>query len=125
MQFRAIRCETYPRYLGYSYNSINDFNMKLKVTKNTKTDTTLAFNKINEIYNTSSEKELKDLLDLRYKYSENYIDILLNKTFSNLALSKEEIYRMIFGIETKEEDYHKRPFSKFKHDIIEELRNIK
>ena len=27
--------------------------------------------------------------------------------------------------EGKEEDYHKRPFSKFKHDIIEELKNIK
>lgn len=36
-------------------------------------------------------------------------------------MSKEEAYRMVFGIETKEEDYHKRPFSKFKKDIIDEL----
>jgi ribosomal protein S8 len=79
---------------------------------------------IKEIYNVHSNKELRDLLDLRLKYSENYIDTLINKTFKG-TMSKEEIYRMVFGIETIEEDYHKRPFSKFKHDIIEELKNIK
>jgi hypothetical protein len=67
-------------------------------------DSSLNDFKIKEIYNTHSEKELKDLLDLRYKYSKNYLDILLNKTFSGLSMSKEEAYRMIFGIEIKEED---------------------
>jgi len=77
---------------------------------------------LNEIYNAHSDKELRDLLDLRYKYSQNYLDILLNKTFTReFSMSKEEAYRMVFGIETKEEDYHKRPFSKFKKDIIDEL----
>ena len=28
---------------------------------------------------------------------------------------------MIFGIEINDDDFHKRPFSKFKKDIIEEL----
>ncbi|SEM42085.1 HNH endonuclease [Chryseobacterium taichungense] len=76
---------------------------------------------LNEIYNSNSDKELRDLLDLRYKYSQNYLEILLNNTFKNLPITKEEVYRMVFGIETKEEDYHKRPFSKFKKDIIDEL----
>lgn len=76
---------------------------------------------LQEIYNSNSEKELRDLLDLRYKYSENYLEILLNKTFKKLSISKSEIYRMIFGIEINDDDFHKRPFSKFKKDIIEEL----
>lgn len=108
----------------FSFNYINidnKFDIKLEVEENSKMDSSLKDFKIKEIYNTHSEKELKDLLDLRYKYSKNYLDILLNKTFSGLSMSKEEAYRMIFGIEIKEEDYHKRPFSKFKHDIIEEL----
>ncbi|MBF2708567.1 HNH endonuclease [Flavobacterium soyangense] len=109
---------------SYSYISINNFGVELKKTNNIKTENTLEFNKTKEIYSANSNKELKDLLDLRYKYSENYIDVLINKTFKGI-MSKEEIYRMIFGIEIKEEDYHKRPFSKFKHDIIEELKNIK
>ncbi|KPH14462.1 HNH endonuclease [Chryseobacterium sp. ERMR1:04] len=77
---------------------------------------------LKEIYNAYSDKELRNLLDLRYKYSKNYLNILLNETFKELSISKEEVYRMIFGIEIKEDDYHKRPFSKFKHDIIEELK---
>ncbi|MCL9804430.1 hypothetical protein NAT51_02785 [Flavobacterium amniphilum] len=83
------------------------------------------FNEMNlkQIYDKHSNLELRDLLDLRYKYSENYIDLLI-KTFGNI-LSKEEIYRMVFGIEIKEEDFHKRPFSKFKKDIIDELLSIK
>lgn len=105
---------------SYDYHSLNDFKMKINV-EHIKTKETLKFNKTKEIYDAHSEKELKDLLELRYKYSNNYLDILLNKTFSGLSMSEEEAYRMIFSIEIKEEDYHKRPFSKFKHDIIKEL----
>ena len=108
---------------SYYYDNYNSMKVILKVKKgSTKTEETLKFNKIEKIYNAHSGKELKDLMDLRYKYSKNYIDTLLSKTFKNLAMSEEEIYRMIFGIETEEENYHKRPFSKFKHDIIKELK---
>lgn len=109
----------------YKYSKeINDFEIIFDV-ESTKMQNSLRDFKIKEIYDIHSKRELKDLLNLRYKYSDNYIDILINKTFKDLNMSEEEIYRMIFGIETKEEDYHKRPFSKFKHDIIEELKNIK
>lgn len=106
----------------YYEGNLNNCNVKINLGNDYKTQKTLEFNKTNEIYNTHSSKELKDLLNLRYKYSSNYLDHLLNKTFSGLSMSEEEAYRMIFGIETKEENYHKRPFSKFKHDIIEELK---
>lgn len=109
---------------SYSYNkSLNNFNVEINVESDSKTERTLEFNKTKEIYNAHSEKELKDLLDLRYKYSNNYLDILL-KTFVDLPISKEEAIRMVFGIELNEEDFHKRTFSKFKKDIIEELRII-
>ncbi|MDO3423717.1 hypothetical protein QWT87_02375 [Chryseobacterium sp. APV1] len=89
--------------------------------KSIKTGKTLEFNKINEKYNANAEKELRDLLDLRYKYSSNYIKILTQDTFQGLRISKDEIYRLVFGIEIKEENYHKRPFSKFKKDIIDKI----
>lgn len=109
---------------NFSYNveSINTYSSKIKVQKDSISEETLKFNKTKEIYSAHSDKELKDLLDLRYKYSKNYLDILCNKTFEGLNLSQEEAHRMIFGIEINEGDYHKRPFSKFKHDIIEELK---
>ena len=92
--------------------------------KSIKTNKTLEFNQIKKIYNSHSEKELRDLVNLRYKYSNNYIKILTEDTFKNLKISKEEIYRMVFGIEIEEENYHRRPFSKFKKDIIDELLRI-
>lgn len=111
------------KFTWFYGDSLNDTKVVFRA-ENEQTNNTLEFNKIQKIYNAHSNKELKDLLDLRYKYSDNYIDILINKTFKGV-MSKEEIYRMVFGIETKEEEYHKRPFSKFKHDIIEELKKHK
>lgn len=112
------------KFTWFFHNSLNDTKIEFK-NSCLQSENTNRFNKTKEIYNAHSDKELKDLLDLRYKYSKNYLEILLEKTFTELSMSKEEAYRMIFGIEIKEEDYHKRPFSKFKHDIIEELLRIK
>lgn len=102
-------------------------NVKINISTNdkiseSKIEKTFSDLHLEKIYNVHSGKELRDLLDLRYKYSTNYLDILCNKTFEGLSLSQEEAYRMVFGIEINEDDYHKRPFSKFKHDIIEELK---
>ncbi|MFC4634652.1 hypothetical protein ACFO3O_12075 [Dokdonia ponticola] len=77
------------------------------------------------IYKGHSDKELKDLYDLRFKYSENYLESLIKNTFnSHLPISDNEKYRLIFGIELDPKDYHKRIMSKFKNDIIEKLLNI-
>ncbi|MGG1920190.1 HNH endonuclease [Chryseobacterium sp. NRRL B-14798] len=112
---------------SFRKKTFSENNIKVNITTNNidaqnKIKNTFRDLCLSEIYNAHSNKELRDLLDLRYKYSENYLDILLNKTFKGLAISKEEVYRMIFGIEINENDYHGRPFSKFKHDIIEELK---
>ncbi len=111
------------KFTWFFNGSLNNSKVEFRV-KDKKTEETLKFNRTKEIYNGHSNKELKDLLDLRSKYSKNYLDILLNKTFSHLSIPEEEAYRMIFGVEIIEEDYHKRPFSKFKHDIIEELKKF-
>jgi hypothetical protein len=76
------------------------------------------------IYEGHSSRELQDLIDLKYKYSKSYLNILLDKTFEGLNLSEQERYRLIFGIEIDEDKYHKRIFSKFKKDIIDELLSI-
>ena len=110
----------------FFYNkSLDRLNVETKsFKKSTKTDETLIFNKTKDIYNSHSEKELRDLVNLRYKYSKNYIKILSEDTFKNLKISKDESYRTIFGIEINENDFHKRPFSKFKKDIIDKLLRI-
>ncbi len=79
--------------------------------------------KIKEVYGVHSDFELQDLIDLKIKYSENYLDTLFNETLNHFQISKSEIYRMIFGVEIEENNFHRRPFSKFKTDIIDELRS--
>ncbi|MFK7001012.1 hypothetical protein V3470_07585 [Flavobacterium oreochromis] len=106
---------------SYDYKSLDDFNLKINVETGSKSDNTLKFNRIEEIYNAHSNLELKDLVHLRSKYSNTFLNIV-EKNFGGI-MSKEEAYRIIFGVEEKEENFHKRPFSKFKTDIIEELLN--
>lgn len=110
---------------SFSYQSKalskNEVTIKYK-TKNDKLKKTLEDFKTKEVYNAHSNLELEDLIDLNKKYNDNYIDTLFNNTFSNLNMKEPEIYRLIFGIESQESDFYKRPFSKFKKDIIEELR---
>jgi hypothetical protein len=111
-------------YLPIS-NTDNRIILKNRSLFNTKgIDTVNALN-LPLIYKGHSSKELQDLIDLRYKYSDNYLNILLEKTFGHLNISKEERYRLIFGVELDEGNHHKRIFSKFKGDIINELLSTK
>jgi hypothetical protein len=106
---------------SFNHKDTKDLNVKINVKKGSKMANHLNAFKINEVYNAHSAMELRDLLDLRYKYTDDYIQTLFNDTFESLEVSQDEIYRMVFGIEQLEQNYHKRPFSKFKHDILKEL----
>lgn len=103
---------------SFNYSSINTYNVATK-PKEDKSANTLKFFKIKEIYDAHAEKELKDLIDLRIKYNENYLEKITKMLGSQM--SNEEAHRLAFGIEIEEKNYHKRPFSKFKKDILIEL----
>lgn len=105
----------------YDQDSTKKVSVKVNATPGSKIEKSLKDFKVQEVYNAHSNFELKDMLDLKFKYSENYLDTLLNSTFKDLKLSKQEVYRLIFGVEYDEADFHKRPFSKFKKDILTEL----
>lgn len=107
-------------YLVTSESS-NEIIFKNNSIFNTKGIDTITALNLPLIYKGHSSKELQDLIDLKYKYSKNYLDVLLNQTFENLNISYQERYRLIFGIEIDEDKLHKRIFSKFKNDIIKEL----
>ncbi len=65
--------------------------------------------------------ELEDLIKLKKAYSEKYLDTL-QSFFPGTTF--EEVYRLIIGTEMLPMNFHKRPFSKFKSDILNELRKI-
>ncbi|QXP59388.1 hypothetical protein [Olleya sp. HaHaR_3_96] len=78
---------------------------------------------IDQMYDGHSE-ELEDLITLRKEYSETYLDSL-KSNFPDANLSDELIYLLAFGTELYEKDFHKRPLSKFKRDILIDLEVIK
>ena len=106
---------------GYFYSgkldeyriSIQDINYKVSRARQT-----LQSMFLDEVYN-SHHSELKDLITLKKSYSKSYIKSM-QKIMGN-KLPEEEIYRLLFGVYYSEVDFHKRPLSKFKYDILKQL----
>ena len=78
--------------------------------------------KLSAIMSGHSE-ELKDLFDIRYKFSQRYFMELFS-TYEKLGLTYEEVYRIVFGVHFIEDNFNQRPFSKLKKDILKELNVI-
>lgn len=100
----------------------NLIDVEIYITKNGISDK--AFNtfkklQIETMYN-SHHDELKDLIKIKQSYSDTYIQSIQN-LFPNKELSYNEIYRLLFGTELNSIDFHKRPLSKFKSDILKNL----
>lgn len=79
--------------------------------------------KLEQIMSAHSD-ELKDLFDIKYKFSERYFEELFNK-YKSLGLNYEDVYKIVFGVQYNEIDFCHRPFSKLKKDILKELNVIK
>jgi len=118
----------------YLDNFIDDFKFTYKFKNDTKTglkieiradvgskiEKTIKTFAIEEIYN-SHCNELRDLIKVRNYFSDNYMQILKNNLLKDVIVSKEELYRIIFGAEIDTENFINRPFSKFKYDFLKEL----
>lgn len=118
----------------YLDNKINDIRFTFKYTVETKTglrvevvspdnlkarNTIKAF-AIEQVYN-SHTGELHDLIKTRQYFSDKYLGLLNANLLKDISLSKEDLYRIVFGAEYELEKYANRPFSKFKSDILKEL----
>ncbi|MCT4664936.1 MAG: hypothetical protein N4A45_06850 [Flavobacteriales bacterium] len=92
--------------------------------ENKKIIKTIESFKLKEVYEAHLD-ELNDLVALRDKYSDRYLDNLQSILTNSSNVSKNEIYRMAFGVYSEEGDFHRRPLSKMKKDILTELGVIK
>lgn len=73
---------------------------------------------IEDIYQIHTD-EVSELIKKFTTYNDIYIDFL--KSFDSLHLSKNEIYKMVFGNFYESKDFQKRPLSKLTKDIYNEL----
>jgi hypothetical protein len=75
--------------------------------------------RLEDIFSAHSD-ELKDLFEIRYRFSQRYFEELFKK-YNSLGINYDDIYRIAFGTYHEENDFNKRPFSKIKKDILKEL----
>jgi hypothetical protein len=110
---------------SYWVEKYNKYDFRIKSAPNSKEENTIKAFKLEEIYKTHQD-EIHDMVRLRSIYSINYLTKLkklLNKEDQNISM--DEIYRLAFGTHLKESKFHKRPLSRMKRDILEELGIIK
>ena len=80
---------------------------------------------IEEVYKFHSDLELKDILDFSLKNNKTYLNTIYNHTLKRFpSKTPTDVYRMLFGVELDEAEFLNRPMSKFKHDILKELKIV-
>ena len=89
---------------------------------NTFSEDSIVAMKLREIYRAHRE-EIRELIYLKKAYSDGYLSSL--NSILKTQLSKEEIYRLAFGVYLEDEQLIKRPLSKLKKDILDELGLLK
>lgn len=80
---------------------------------------------LEDIYSYHGNLEVKDILDWRYHYDDTYLNDIIIATMSHYNLSVEQVYRMFFGTEMKEDKTLDRPLSKLKRDTLEQVGILK
>lgn len=102
----------------------DQFEFKINRVIGSKEDKTIEAFQLEKIYNTHRD-EIYDLVKLKNLYSVNYL-LKLKKLLSDVDphISMREIYRLAFGTHYDEKDFHKKPLSKMKKDILGELNMI-
>lgn len=108
---------------SYYHKFYSTFRFKIVNNNDFSKNSTEAF-KLKEIYETH-EDEIKDLRRLRDVYSDKYLEMLKKNILKGTSTSDEEIYRLAFGTHIDETKFDRRPLSKMKKDILEELGILK
>ncbi|WP_316771361.1 hypothetical protein [Pedobacter frigiditerrae] len=111
---------------SYKYNrSTKKYNVTIESTDlgEPKIQKTFEELKLRDVFDTH-HSELGDLIKIKKAYSATYIKKMMS-TFPKMHLSEKEVYRLAFGVEFEGKDFYKRPLSKFKKDILKELKIVK
>lgn len=107
---------------SYVLNPTEGYKVTIKEGSSSQMNKFLEIMKVRDIYNAHAQFELKDLIDLNSKYNKGFLKTLFGKTLEGIYFSEKEVFRLFFGVESEPDNFHSRPFSKFKCDIIKELR---
>jgi hypothetical protein len=103
----------------FSYDLEDHLRAKIKLnSSNDFTKRSIEVMKLNEMYSIHAD-EVRDLIYIKRAYSEGYLNSL--RKLLQIPISKEEMYRLAFGVNVEDNKLNLKPFSKLKKDILFEL----
>lgn len=117
----GFRFSYVPTSDGYAVDIVRE--KDLDDNEDNRVENTLELFKLPQIYGAHAGLELKEMLELATANHPDYITTLVNDVMMKLGVREGDVYRMLFGIEMDEENYLKRPLSKFKSDVIKEIKS--
>ena len=99
------------------------WDLKIDRIPGSRIDNTIKVFALDEIYAYHEKLEVKDIMMFDARYKKGYLALLFKKVIkdSSFKMTREEIYRMLFGTEYSEEKFLDRPFSKLKHDLLKQI----
>lgn len=90
--------------------------------KENKTKEDLA---LDEIYTMHGALEVNDLMEFKQKYPDGYLKQLVDDVIKGVkpgyTLNRNDVYRMLFGVEATADKFLDRPLSKMKYDILHDM----
>lgn len=107
----------------YNCESIS-INYENPISKD-KIENTFKMFRIEETYN-AHKFIVSQILQLKNSLNDDYLKILTQKTYTGIAWSPEDAYKIGFGVNYKDDELYEHPFSKLKKDILkkEEMLSI-
>lgn len=126
-------------YVDYSHEPKSETSFRFRATKKiserfawelkidrkpgTLIDETIKTFALDEIYAYHEKLEVRDIMMFDARYKKGYLSTLFNKVIKDgrLRMSREEVFRLLFGTELNEDRFLSRPFSKLKHDLLVQI----
>ena len=108
-------------------SSDRKWSIKIDRPNNSPEDRTIKLFELDDVYRYHDLLELKDIMDFRDNYPDGYLDDLVNMIRDGQDpakggnLTREDVYRMLFGVEWDDNKHLDRPFSKMKYDILKDI----
>lgn len=97
--------------------------LKIDRKAGSRIDNTIKDFALDEIYALHSPLEAKDIMDFHDAYPADYLKTLFSmmNEDNKWNLTRQEVYRILFGVEFDSEKFLDRPFSKLKHDLLKQI----
>lgn len=100
-----------------------EWELKIDRKVGSRIDNTIKDFALDEIYALHAPLEAKDIMDFHDAYPDDYLKTLFSilKDDNKWNLTREEVYRILFGVEYESDKFLDRPFSKLKHDLLKQI----